>query len=75
MPSLDKILKPMKDGEWHSLKEINSAVGLPEDKLQEIMRFFAEYSFVQLDEKRERARLTSPILTFLRKTQQTNLKG
>jgi len=75
LPSLDKILKPMKDGEWHSLKEINSAVGLPEDKLQEIMRFFAEYSFVQLDEKRERARLTSPILTFLRKTQQTNLKG
>ena len=75
MPSLDKILKPMKDGEWHSLKEIDRVVGLPEDKLQEIMRFFADYNFVQLDERRERARLTPPILTFLRKTQQTNLKG
>ena len=75
MSSLDKILEPMKDGEWHTLEELNRRVGLSEGKLQEIVRFFADYNFVQLDEKHGRARLTPPIRTFLTKTQRTNLEG
>ena len=68
MPNLDEILEPLKDGKWHTLREIYREVGLSEDKLQEIMRFFAEYKFVQLDEKRERAKLTPPVMAFLSKT-------
>ena len=41
MPNLDKILEPLKDGKWHTLKEIKGEVGLSEDKLQEIMRLDA----------------------------------
>jgi hypothetical protein len=38
------------------------------------MRFLAEYKFVQLDEKRGRAKLTPPLMAFLTKTQQVKLK-
>jgi len=68
LPTLDKILEPLKDGKWHHLKEINEAVGLPEDKMEEIMRFLAKYRLIQLDRNSNKARLTSSVLEFLKKT-------
>ena len=75
MPTLDEILEPLKDGKWHTLKEINKEVGLTEDKLEAIVGFFAEYKFVQLDRKRRRAKLTPSVLEFFTKTQQINCES
>ncbi|UCE43594.1 MAG: hypothetical protein JSV57_04335 [Candidatus Bathyarchaeota archaeon] len=69
MSSLDDILESMKDGRWHNLEEMNREVGLSEEKLEEIIRFFAEYKFVQLDKNRRRIRLSPPILAFVTRTQ------
>ena len=68
MSTLDKIFELLRDGKWHNLKEINEEVRLQEDKLEEIIGFFAEYKFVQLDKRRRRAKLTSPVLEFFTKT-------
>ena len=65
--TLEKILELLEDGKWHNLKEINKEVGLPEDNLEEIIGFFAEYEFIQLDKKRRRAKLTHLLLEFLTK--------
>ena len=74
MPTFDKILELLKDGKWHNLKEINREAGLEEDKLEEIIGFFAEYKFIQLDKKHRRAKLMSSVLEFLTKTQQITEK-
>ena len=70
MPTLDEFLEFLKDGKWHTLEEINKEVGLTEDKLEEVIGFFAEYKFVQLDRKRRRAKLTPSVLEFFTKTRQ-----
>lgn len=64
MSTLDKILELLGDGEWHNLEEINKEVRLQKDNLEEIIGFFAEYRFVQLDKERRRVKLTSPVLEF-----------
>jgi len=70
LPTLDEFLEFLKDGKWHTLEEINKEVGLTEDKLEEVIGFFAEYKFVQLDRKRRRAKLTPSVLEFFTKTRQ-----
>ena len=75
MPTLDKVLELLKDGEWHPLREIVKEVGLSEDKVGEIVRFFAEYRFIQVDKERRRARLTPSVLEFLIKTRQKKEQG
>ena len=75
MSTLDKILEPLRDGKWHSLKEINEEVGRPEDKLKEVIEVFAKYRFIQLDRRHKRAKLTSSVLEFFTKTQLINREG
>ncbi len=50
------------------MEEINEEVGLPEERLEEIMGFFAKYRFIQLDRKNRRVKLTSSVLQFFAKT-------
>lgn len=72
MSVLDKILEFLKDGKWHTVKEINEEAEFQEDKLEEILGFFAEYRLILLDKERKKAKLTSPVLKFLTKfTRQT----
>ena len=72
MPTLDEILEPLIDGKWHGLEEINEAVKVPEEKLEEIIGFFAEYRFVKLDKENRRVKLTPSVLAFFAKFQQIN---
>jgi DNA-binding IclR family transcriptional regulator len=69
LSTFDIIFELLKDGRWHTLKEVNKEVRLQEDKLEEIVKFLKEYEFVQLDRKRRRAKLTPSVLAFLTKNQ------
>ena len=72
MPTLDEILEPLIDGKWHSVEEINEAVKVPEEKLEEIIGFFVAYRFVKLDKENRRVKLAPSVLAFFAKFQQIN---
>jgi len=72
LPTLDEILEPLIDGKWHSVEEINEAVKVPEEKLEEIIGFFVAYRFVKLDKENRRVKLAPSVLAFFAKFQQIN---
>lgn len=75
MSAIDEILGLLKDGKWHGLNEIMEEFRITRFKAETITNFLAEYSFIQLDKERQRARLTPPALTFLKKIQRIEGEG
>ena len=69
MSNIDEILWLLKDGEWHDLKEIAEKVALPQDKVEMVASFLAEYDFIQLNENNKQAKLKPTILEFFKEIQ------
>jgi len=69
VPSIDELLELLEDGKWHGLNEIIEKSRLCKFKAETITNFLAEYAFVQLDKKCQKARLTPSALDFLKKIQ------
>ena len=69
MSNIDEILWLLKDGEWHDLKEIAEKVALPQDKVEMVASFLAEYDFIQLKENNKQAKLKPTILEFFKEIQ------
>ncbi len=63
MKSLDRILKQLRDTQWHSLDEIKKSVSLPSQTLNEIIRFLQEQAFI--NKENEMLRITRLGLRFL----------
>ncbi len=63
MKSLDRILKQLRDTQWHSLDEIKKSVSLPSQTLNEIIRFLQEQAFI--NKENEMLRITRLGLKFL----------
>ncbi len=59
----------LKDGEWHEIKEIRNRSPLNELRMDVIIRFLEEYSFVTLDEKRQKAKLHPLMINFVEEVQ------
>ena len=70
---IDNILKILENGEWHDLKEIEQ-VQLPEEDIKRVAVFLAKYSFIEIDNKGKKARITSSTLNFLKKIDQLDDK-
>lgn len=51
-----KILDILEDGEWHNLKEIQQKTILDRNKIQKIIGFLREYSFIIVNEAKEKIR-------------------
>ncbi len=66
---IDEILMLLKDGEWHEIKEIRNRSPLNEFRMDVIIRFLEEYSFVTLDEKRQKAKLHPLMINFVEEVQ------
>jgi hypothetical protein len=64
---MDDILKLLEDGKWHDMKEVTDNSRLHDLKVEMIMNFLSEYDFVELDKKRQKAKLTSSLCKFVRK--------
>jgi DNA-directed RNA polymerase specialized sigma subunit len=54
---VEVLLETLMDGEWHSYDEICEKLGLSEDRMVEIARFWAKYDFIKLDESQKRMRM------------------
>jgi len=59
MSILDDVVDLFKDGEWHRLKDVAKNLRLTRQELQEILRFLKSLDLVKLDEKQEKALMTS----------------
>ena len=62
---IDEILWSLKDGKWHPLKEITEKSSLPEPKAKMTISFLREYSFIQVDENKRKAKLRPQMLNFI----------
>lgn len=69
MSAIDEILELLRDGKWHEVKEVAEKTGLHEFKVKLVTSFLAEYDFVLQDSVRNRVKLTSQLLNFLKKIQ------
>jgi DNA-binding IclR family transcriptional regulator len=62
--SIEQILRLLRDGQWHDLNEIANKTQLSNLKLQIVTEFLAKYSFIKLDRKNGRVRLSRTITKF-----------
>ncbi len=66
---IDEILWSLKDGRWHTLREIAEKSYLVESKAKLIISFLSKYSFIQLDENEKKAKLLPQMLNFINEIQ------
>lgn len=69
-PHIDNILETLRDGKWHTLREISQKTKLHEFKIEIITYFLADYSFLEFNKKDKKAKLTKMFVNFLKKTRQ-----
>ena len=67
MSTIDQILELLKDGNWHKLDDIAKQFGLQQSKLEAIVDFLAKYEFIHIDKDEQKAKLTHPVVKFLKK--------
>ena len=68
MSTIDRVLELLKDGNWHKLNEIAKQSGLQQSKLEAIVNFLAEYEFICVEKDEQKAKLTHPVVKFLKKS-------
>ena len=68
MTNMDEVLWVLKDGEWHNIAEVMKEVAIPQIKLEKIISFLQEYSFIQLTND-GRVRIQPSIRQFLEEIQ------
>ena len=59
----------LKDGKWHTLSDISQQINVHEFKIETLIGFLANYSFLQLERKKKKARLSRIFEEFLKKTE------
>lgn len=65
MSAIDKVLFLLKDGNWHTLKEITEKVSLSKSKLEKVAVFLKEYGFIKLNRETKDLKIQSTIRKFL----------
>jgi len=66
---IDEVIGIIKDGEWHNLQEVIKKSKLPEPTIKKIIKFLAEYDFINLDSYHRKVKVAPSLLEFLKKTQ------
>jgi len=69
MPA-ETILRLLENGKWHYLKDIEEKTHLNSGKVENVTKFLAKYSFVKLDEAKQKVKLDSPMNRFLKRIRQ-----
>ena len=65
MSAIDEILWLLKDGKWHSLREILEKCSLPKSKVEMAVSFLWEYDFIQVNENGRKAKLRPFMVNFI----------
>ncbi|PVX25690.1 MAG: hypothetical protein CW691_03750 [Candidatus Bathyarchaeum sp.] len=69
MSTIDEALSLLKDGKWHTLKEITEKLALSKPKAEKVVSFLNEYDFIKLNEDTKEVRIQPTILEFIKEIQ------
>jgi hypothetical protein len=69
---IDNVVELLKDGKWHSIAEISRKTKLNEFKVEILADFLADYSFLELNKKEKKAKLSRAFIDFLKKAPGTH---
>lgn len=72
---MDDVLELLEDGEWHEVREAVKKSRLHESKVELILGFLAEYKFINLNKEQRKAKLTPPMVKFLKETRRSKKKN
>ncbi|MDH5448400.1 MAG: hypothetical protein OEX01_05290 [Candidatus Bathyarchaeota archaeon] len=64
---IDKVIELLRDGKWHTIKEISQKSKIHEFKVEIVTDFLADYSFLELNKKGKKAKLSEVFTEFLKK--------
>jgi DNA-binding IclR family transcriptional regulator len=73
MWEIDEILDFLKAGGWQSLKEVIAGCSLPECKARLVLNFLNQFNFIQMDEEKQKIKLSSNMLNFINQTEINHL--
>lgn len=65
MQVIDEILCFLESGHWYSLQDVNDRCSLPQRKSGLVLSFLDQYGFIEVDEKEQKVRLHSRMMTFI----------
>jgi DNA-binding IclR family transcriptional regulator len=68
MWELDEILDFLNAGRWQSLEEVTAGCSLPECKVRLVLNFLSQFNFIQMDEEKQKIKLSSNMLNFVNQT-------
>lgn len=66
---IEKMLEMLKDKQYHTIKEIARRLKLEQTYAKRVLEFLENYSFIQLNQTKQKARITKTTHTFLEKTE------
>lgn len=66
-PQIENVIELLKDGKWHTIREISQRTKLHEFKIEVLTDFLADYSFLEFNKEKGRAKLSKIFADFLRK--------
>ena len=61
MSAIDDVVDLLKDGEWHNLKDLAKDLKLNQEKLQQIIRFLKNLDLIKIDEKQQKAIISTDL--------------
>jgi hypothetical protein len=65
---IEDIVELLKDGKWHTLKEISQKTQLHEFKIEMLTGLLADYSFIEYNKREKKAKSSKVFAEFLEKT-------
>jgi hypothetical protein len=65
---VDTLFSLLKDGKWHTLKELTQKSGIPHSRIDSLFQFLSDSSFVIFDKIQMKVKLSKTFLSFLEST-------
>jgi len=69
LQEINEIVDLIKNGQWHTLEDIINKAKLPKLKTNKILEFLANYNFIHLDSRCKKAKVSPPLIKFLKENQ------
>jgi len=69
LQEINEVVDIIKNGQWHTLKDITNKAKLPKPKTNRILEFLANYNFIHLDSRHKKVKVTLSLMKFLKENQ------
>lgn len=72
---IEQVIGVLKDGEWHESDEIREKCELSEVKVESILKFLAEYGFIEINGSGRKVKVGVSLQKFLEETQTVEVEA